>query len=63
MDTYGDIGKGFIEAHHVKPLAERDGEKVTNKKDIALVCSNCHNMLHKGDPVFSLKDLKGLIKS
>lgn len=61
METFGDIGKGFIEAHHLKPLSERDGEHVTNKKDIALVCSNCHNMLHKGDPVFSLEDLKALI--
>ncbi|REL32982.1 hypothetical protein DYD21_14295 [Rhodohalobacter sp. SW132] len=58
METYGDIGKGFIEAHHLNPLSERDGEQVTNKKEIALVCSNCHNMLHKGDPVFELTDLK-----
>ncbi|MEX0660368.1 MAG: HNH endonuclease [Balneolaceae bacterium] len=61
MDTYGDIGKGFIEAHHLNPLGERDGEQVTKSDDIALVCSNCHKMLHKGDPVFELEVLKKLI--
>lgn len=61
LDTYGDIGKGFIEAHHLNPIGERDGEQVTNKKDLALVCSNCHNMIHKGAPVFELEELKKLI--
>ena len=63
MDTYGDIGKGFIEAHHLNPLGERDGEQVTRKKDVALVCSNCHHMLHKGDPVLRLDSLKAMIDS
>jgi len=58
VNFYGDIGKGYIEAHHLNPLSERNGEQVTKKEDIALVCSNCHNMLHKGAPVFKLEDLK-----
>lgn len=62
MDTYGDIGKGFIEAHHLNPLSEQYGEQVTKSKDLALVCSNCHKMLHKGDPVYSMEDLKALIE-
>lgn len=57
METYGEIGKGFIEAHHLNPLSERDGEQVTNRKEIALVCSNCHNMLHRGKSVMSIEDL------
>jgi len=61
METYGDIGKGFIEAHHLNPLAERNGEQVTKKGDITLVCSNCHNMLHKGDPVFEIDELKKML--
>lgn len=47
LETYGIIGKGFIEAHHINPLSERDGEEVTKTKDISLVCSNCHRMLHR----------------
>lgn len=43
---YGDIGKGFIEAHHITPLSKSRETKVT-KNDIALLCSNCHKMIHK----------------
>ena len=46
-ETYGDLGKGFIEAHHRVPLSEVDGETTTKLKDLALVCPNCHKMLHK----------------
>ena len=58
LDTYGEIGAGFIEAHHINPLNEREGEKVTKSKDITLVCSNCHRMLHKKTPVYSIQELK-----
>ncbi len=57
---YGDVGLGFIEAHHIKQLSEREDEKVTSQKDIILVCSNCHRMLHKTDSM-SVEKLKQLI--
>jgi hypothetical protein len=64
-EIYGDIGKEFIEAHHLKPIStlKPEGEK-TKKEDIALVCSNCHEMLHKQRDPWLLKDkLKDLIKT
>lgn len=47
--TYGSIGKGFIEAHHLTPLHLLKGSKVAlnPKKDFAVLCSNCHRMLHR----------------
>jgi len=63
LDIYGDIGEGFIEAHHKNPLSERENEMVTKKEDIALVCSNCHRMLHKGNPVYSIEELKKMMNS
>jgi 5-methylcytosine-specific restriction protein A len=48
-DTYGDLGAGFIEAHHILPLAEA-GTATTRLADLALVCSNCHRMLHRAKP-------------
>ena len=45
--TYGDLGKGFIEAHHYVPLARAgQGRKVTSGI-LRPVCSNCHRMLHR----------------
>lgn len=48
---YGEHGSKFIECHHIQPLSEiqeTDGTKVT-LEELALVCSNCHRMLHWGD--------------
>ena len=44
---YGELGHGFIEAHHKIPVAKLDGMSKTLIKDLALVCSNCHRMLHR----------------
>jgi 5-methylcytosine-specific restriction enzyme A len=46
---YGDLGSGFIEAHHILPLAAA-GPATTRLADLALVCSNCHRMLHRAKP-------------
>ena len=46
---YGQIGKRFIEAHHLTPLSQLKGKKVKldPKKDFSVLCSNCHRMIHK----------------
>lgn len=47
--TYGERGAGYIECHHVRPLHEV-GESRTRLTDLALVCSNCHRMIHRRAP-------------
>lgn len=45
---YGELGKGYIEVHHIRPLSEIDEEVVVNPEmDLICVCSNCHRMLHR----------------
>ena len=56
---YGEIGNDFIEAHHTVPISS--GEIKTRVKDIAMVCSNCHKMLHRKRPWLKMKQLKRLI--
>ena len=59
-ERYGAIGKGFIEAHHLRPiysLAEGAAVVYDVAKDFAVLCSNCHRMIHRtADP----SDLSGL---
>jgi len=58
---YGEIGKGFIHVHHLRPLATRGkSHRVDAGKHLRPVCPNCHEMLHKGPP-FSIKKLKTII--
>lgn len=62
---YGEIGQGFIECHHRLPLSElRDESTVTDLADLALVCANCHRMLHriKGQTL-TIDELRGRLKS
>lgn len=46
-EKYGELGQGFIEAHHKTPLSDTKTETKTTVNDIALLCSNCHKMIHK----------------
>jgi 5-methylcytosine-specific restriction endonuclease McrA len=56
--TYGEIGKGFIEVHHKKPVSKlKEGQKI-KLEDLTAVCSNCHRMLHKGNPPLQINNLK-----
>ncbi|MGW8972769.1 HNH endonuclease [Streptomyces platensis] len=43
---YGDLGKDYIEVHHVLPL-HVSGPRETKLEDLALLCSNCHRMCHR----------------
>jgi len=45
FDFYGAHGFSFIECHHNDPIAI-GGERPTSTADLAMVCSNCHRMLH-----------------
>lgn len=60
---YGDIGKGFIEGHHLVPVSEMKQDHKTKPEDIALLCSNCHRMVHKRRPWLKLPELKSLLTS
>ena len=57
--TYGDeLGGGFIEVHHVTPLCELREGGTTRMNDLAVVCSNCHRMLHRAKPWLRPDDLR-----
>ena len=53
-ERYGYLGNGFIEAHHLRPIATLE-EGVPVKYDVAadfaVLCSNCHRMIYRSpDP-------------
>lgn len=49
--VYGDLGKCFIEAHHLVPISSLVKNKVLLdvRKDFTVLCSNCHSMIHRLD--------------
>jgi putative restriction endonuclease len=61
FETYGEIGKGFIEAHHLLPLSELVPGVNTRIEDLAPVCSNCHSMIHRHKPWLSITELREIL--
>jgi len=61
-DKYGELGEGFIEAHHIKPVSEMKDREKTKLDDIVLLCSNCHSMIHKKRPWITKENLSLLLK-
>lgn len=60
--TYGMAGEGFIEAHHKVPLSELESGAKVRIADLALVCSNCHRILHRRRPWLTISALRKIIK-
>jgi putative restriction endonuclease len=54
---YGRRGSEFIEAHHKARFKEVEGETSLGISDLAIVCANCHRMLHR-DPWVSVGSLR-----
>lgn len=55
--TYGQVGEGYIEVHHVLPL-HASGPVLTRLDDLALLCANCHRMIHRARPWLTPHDLR-----
>ncbi|MDI1458713.1 HNH endonuclease [Streptomyces sp. ATE26] len=60
-EVYGDRGSGYIECHHVVPL-HKAGEGRTKLSDLALICANCHRMIHRRAPWPTPRELKSLVQ-
>lgn len=57
---YGDLGSGVIECHHTKPIATLSSGYKTHIDDLALICANCHRVLHKGN--YTISSLRGIVR-
>ncbi len=56
---YGAIGKGFIHIHHIIPINSIGKDYVIDcEKDLVPVCPNCHAMLHRNNPPYTIEELK-----
>ncbi|WP_329287418.1 HNH endonuclease [Streptomyces sp. NBC_01455] len=60
-EIYGDRGAGYVECHHVVPLHEA-GEGRTKLRDLALICANCHRMIHRRAPWPTPEELRVTIE-
>lgn len=59
--SYGSIGQGYIECHHTHALSDVADETATRLDEVALVCSNCHRMIHRRRPWLKLSELRTVL--
>ncbi len=60
--AYGPLGRGFAECHHRLPLGSVVGVRRTRLSDLAIVCANCHRMLHHR-PWHTVEELRVLLQA
>ena len=54
--TYGPHGEDFIEMHHEEALSA--GIRDSEVQDLKPLCSNCHRMVHRTDPMLTLAQMR-----
>jgi 5-methylcytosine-specific restriction protein A len=59
FEVYGEIGRDYAQVHHLGPLGDRTRPSQTRLSDLAVVCANCHSMIHRGGESRPLEDLLG----
>jgi HNH endonuclease len=59
---YRDLGADFCEVHHKLPLAQLDAPVCPKLDDLAIICSNCHRMIHRTKPLMSIEDFRDQLK-
>jgi 5-methylcytosine-specific restriction protein A len=60
--AYGEIGKNFIHIHHLIPVSQiGNSYEIDPIKDLIPVCPNCHAMLHKKNPPFTINELREIL--
>jgi len=56
--SYGVLGTGFIEVHHLKPVSQLPKRTNVKLEDLAILCANCHRMAHRRRLPLSLDEIR-----
>jgi predicted HNH restriction endonuclease len=60
--VYGEVAEGYIHVHHLRSLSEIGGEYVVDPvTDLRPVCPNCHAVLHRRIPAFTIEEVRGFL--
>jgi hypothetical protein len=59
---YGTRGTNFCEVHHTIPVSEMSPGHQTSLNELAIVCPNCHRIIHRERPWLTMEALKKILK-
>ena len=59
--VYGLAASDYCEVHHLKPLSEVEHTTQTRMEDLAILCANCHRVVHLRNPPYSLSEVREML--
>jgi len=61
--TYGRSASAYCEVHHLVPISKLEEATETKLEDLAILCSNCHRVVHLRNPPFELQEVREMLQS
>ena len=62
--AYGSIGREYIHVHHLVPLSAVGEEyQVDPISDLRPICPNCHAMVHRKQPPYSVEEVRQMLET
>jgi len=58
---YGGAASDYCEVHHLLPLSEVELSTKTRMEDLAILCANCHRVVHLRNPPYELDEVRRMI--
>jgi hypothetical protein len=59
--AYGSAASDYCEVHHLLSLAEVEHTTRTRLEDLAILCANCHRVVHLNNPPYTLDQVRSLL--
>ena len=63
VEVYGPAGESCMEAHHKVPIEQLQPDSVTLVGDMAMLCANCHRVVHSEKPCLTVEKVNELVVS
>jgi 5-methylcytosine-specific restriction protein A len=61
--AYGRHAGEYCEVHHLVPLAEAEQLVTTRLEDLAILCANCHRVVHLHYPPYRLEEVRRMLRN
>ena len=59
--AYGNAASDYCEVHHLLPLSEVEQTTRTRMEDLAILCANCHRVVHLRNPPYTLNQVRSIL--
>jgi len=59
--AYSNAASDYCEVHHLLPLSEVEQSTRTRMEDLAILCANCHRVVHLHNPPYTLNQVRSML--